>query len=563
MGGAFGMKEGGTIRVAALGQEGTFAAGISVGEALKALLPASQAGEALCAMRGGECLELNERLEADACLLPLTYRDEEGRRVYERSLRFLFLLSLKRLYPGRRVRMLNSVGYGLYMRLTDGDMGHEMARAIEEDMRELVKQDLPFHKERWTREQAIAYFEKEGWMDKAELLRYRPQEKITMYRIGPLCEYFYGIMLPSTGMIRAFAVKPHFPGVVLLAPSPEAPEIPAPYVQRSKFLREFVTSQRWCGILGAQNAVDVNRMIKEGRMREFIRINEALHDKSIAGIADEIVRRGARVVMIFGPSSSGKTTFANRLKVHLRVLGLRPHLLSLDDFYRNRTDIPLEADGKPDLEHVDALDIPLLTECLEGLLAGRTVTMPRFDFQTSSRAPEGYELALAPDELLLVEGIHGMNDRITSEVPEQLTYGIYVSALSCINLDDHNRIRTTDVRLLRRIVRDMRFRNTSPAETIDMWPKVRAGEEKWIFPNQEKADVMFNTSLHYELPVLKTIAYELLLSIPQSAPEYLVAHRLLKVLHYFLPVSGRMMDEIPPLSILREFIGECSFYDMH
>lgn len=557
------MKENGKIRVSVSQRAGTFDAGISVGEALEALLPTRQARETLCVMRGGECLELGERLKADASLVPLTYRDEEGRRVYERSLRFLFLLSLKRLYPGRRVRMLNSVGYGLYMRLTDGNMDHEMARAIEADMRELVKQDLPFQKESWTREQAIAYFEKEGWTDKAELLRYRPQERITMYRIGPLCEYFYGMMLPSTGMIRAFAVKPHFPGVVLLAPSPDAPEKPAPYVQRSKFLREFVTSQRWCGILGAQNAVDVNRMIQEGRMREFIRVNEALHDKSIAGIADEIVRRGARVVMIFGPSSSGKTTFANRLKVHLSVLGIRPHLLSLDDFYRNRTDIPLEADGKPDLEHVDALDIPLLTECLEGLLAGRTMTMPRFDFQTSCRAPEGYELTLGPDELLLVEGIHGMNDRITSEVPEQLTFGIYVSALSCINLDDHNRIRTTDVRLLRRIVRDMRFRNTSPAETIDMWPKVRAGEEKWIFPNQEKADVMFNTSLHYELPVLKTIAYELLLSIPQTAPEYLVAHRLLKVLHYFLPVSGGMMDEIPPLSILREFIGECSFYDMH
>lgn len=189
--------------------------------------------------------------------------------------------------------------------------------------------------------------------------------------------------------------------------------------------------------------------------------------------------------------------------------------------------------------------------------------MPRFDFKTGARCPKSYELTVGPGEPLLLEGIHGMNDRITAEVPEQLTYGIYVSALSCINLDDHNRIRTTDVRLLRRIVRDMRFRNTSPVETIDMWPKVRAGEERWIFPNMEKADVMFNTSLHYELPVLKTIAYELLLSIPRTAPEYLVAHRLLKVLHYFLPVDGDVMDEIPPLSILREFIGECSFYDMH
>ncbi|MBP3645294.1 MAG: nucleoside kinase [Clostridia bacterium] len=545
------------------GQERAFERGVTAAEAVSAMLEKSQAQRVLCVQRGGMCLELNERLEADAELVPLTYQDEEGRRVYERSLRFLFLLSMKRLYPGKRVRMLNSVGYGLSIRMVDGEMGHDMARALEKDMQELVRQDLPFVKEMWSRAEAIAYFEKEGWQDKAELLRYRSRENIAMYRIGPLCEYFYGAMLPSTGYIRAFRVKPHFPGVVLLAPSPDDPDQPAPYVPRAKFLRQFTQSQQWCGILGAQNAADVNRMMQEGRMREFIRINEALHDKSIAGIADEIVRRGARVVMIFGPSSSGKTTFANRLAVHLRVLGQKPHLLSLDDFYRNRADVPLEEDGQPDLEHVDALDVPFLTECLEGLLAGRTVMMPRYSFKTGSREPEGVPLKVGAGEPLLIEGIHGMNDRITAEIPEQLMFGIYVSALGCINLDDHNRIRTTDVRLLRRIVRDIRFRNTSPQETIRMWPKVRQGEEKWIFPNQEKADVMFNTSLHYELPVLKVMAYELLLAIPHSSPEYLVARRLLKVLNYFLPADGSMMNEIPPLSILREFVGECSFYDHH
>ena len=550
------------IRITIDGKQGTFASGVSVAQAVQALL-SDRAPQVLCTMRGGVCVELNELLENDAELSTLTYQQEEGRRVYERSLRFLFLLSMKRLYPGKKVRMMHSVGHGLYVRLTDGDMGHDMARAIENDMRELAAQDLPFEKEIWTREEAIAYFEKEGWLDKAELLRYRPSRQITMYRIGDFCEYFYGAMVPSTGFIRTFRVKPHFPGVVLLAPSESLPDQPAPYVSRSKFLRQFAQSQQWCSILGAQNAADVNRMIKEGRLREFIRVNEALHDRSIAGIADEITRRGARVVMIFGPSSSGKTTFANRLAVHLRVLGQKPHLLSLDDFYRNRADIPLEADGKPDLEHVDALDVPHLTECLEGLLAGRDVLMPRYSFQTGSRMPEGWHLQLGEKDLLLVEGIHGMNDRITAEVPEQLTFGVYVSALGCINLDNHNRIRTTDVRLLRRIVRDVRMRNTSPQQTIDMWPKVREGEEKWIFPNQEKADVMFNTSLHYELPVLKTMAYELLLAIPQSAPEYLVARRLLKVLNYFLPADAGVMQEIPPLSILREFVGECSFYDNH
>ena len=551
-----------TIRITIGDKTGDFACGVSVLEAVRALM-GDEAGSALAVMHGGVCLELGESLTEDAALKPLTYQDEEGRRVYERSLRFLFLLSLKRLYPDKKARMLNSVGHGLSIRLTEGEMGHDMARAIEADMRALAKEDLPFEKEVWSCEDAIAHFEKEGWLDKAELLRYRPKRQITMYRIGPLCEYFYGAMLPSTGFIRAFQVKPHFPGVVLLAPSAEKPDEPAPYQPRTKFLREFTRSQEWCGILGARNAVDVNRMIREGRMREFIRVNEALHDRSIAAIADSIVERRSRVVMIFGPSSSGKTTFANRLKVHLQVLGKKPHLLSLDDFYRNRADIPLEADGKPDLEHVDALDIPLFTECMEGLLSGRCVQMPRFDFTTACRAQETHPLKLGADDLLLVEGIHGMNDRITSQIPEQLTYGVYVSALGCINLDDHNRIRTTDVRLLRRIVRDMRMRNTSPQQTIDMWPKVRAGEEKWIFPNQEKADVMFNTSLHYELPVLKTMAYELLLAIPQSAPEHLMAHRLIKALNYFLPADAAVLQEIPPLSILREFVGECSFYDKH
>ena len=245
------------------------------------------------------------------------------------------------------------------------------------------------------------------------------------------------------------------------------------------------------------------------------------------------------------------------------MLGKKPRLISLDDFYRNRADLPLEADGTPDLEHVEALDLPLLSACLEGLLSGEEVEMPRYDFSVARRSPEGWKLRIAEDEPLIVEGIHGMNPRITAALPEQLMYGVYVSALSCINLDDHNRIRTTDVRLLRRIVRDVRMRNTSPRETIAMWPKVRAGEEKWIFPYQERADALFNTSLHYELPILKSMAYELLLSITKDEPEYLVAHRLLKTLHYFLPADGKIMSEVPPLSILREFVGESSFYDIH
>lgn len=550
------------IRVTLDGKTDAFPVNTTVQTVISRLLDAPAAAAVLGVMQGGVCRELNESLTKDCELTSLTYRDEEGRRIYERSLRFLMLAATLRLHPGRRVRVLNSVGYGLYVRL-EGELTHAQVREIEAEMRRMAEADLPFEKEHWTREQAVQYFEKMGWTDKAELMRYRPRREMIMYRMGGLCEYFYGAMLPSTGWVKTFSLKPHFPGMVLMMPSPADPSQSAKYHPHTKFLRVFGQSQEWCHILGANNAADVNRMIQEGNLREFIRVNEALHDKSLSYIADEITSRGAKVVMIFGPSSSGKTTFANRLAVHLRVLGRQPRLISLDDFYLDRSILPLEKDGKPDLESIDALDVPLLTESLEALLSGEKVEMPQFDFQISARSPETHPLQMGPDDILLVEGIHGMNDRITSEIPEQLMYGIYVSALSCINLDDHNRIRTTDVRLLRRIVRDVKMRNTSPEKTIDMWPKVRAGEERWIFPYQERADVMFNTSLHYELPVLKTIAYEMLLAIPQNAPEYLAAHRLLKNLNYFLPVDGKVMDEIPPLSILREFVGECSFYDIH
>ena len=548
-----------TICVSLFDKADVFPKGVTLAEVFQRLIP-QQAGQMLCALRGGISLELNQPLEEDCTLTPITYFEEEGRRVYERSLRFLFLLSMHRLYPKKRVRILNSIGYGVYLHVLGEDITQDMVRALEADMRLLVEEDLPFSRETCTKEEAIAYFETLGWADKARILQYRPQEKINLYRIGDLREYFYGAMLPSTGYIRVFALRPHFPGLLIQLPDPHDPEVPAPYLPRPKHMRVFAESQKWCGILGAANAADINGMIENHRMREFIRVNEALHDKSIAHIADQITSRESRIVMVFGPSSSGKTTFTNRLAVHLRVLGKRPKILSLDDFYRDRADVPADSNGMPDLEHINALDVPYLCECLERLLSGQRVEMPRFDFKTGKRSHETHPMQLTASEPLLIEGIHAMNDLITSQLPEQLMYGVYVSALPCINLDDHNRIRTTDVRLLRRIVRDIRYRGTSPSQTIEMWPSVRAGEERWIFPNQEKADIMFNTSLHYELPVLKTIAYDLLLSIPRSQPEYLTARRLLKILHYFLPAGQDILDEIPPLSILREFIGDCSFY---
>ncbi len=551
-----------TIRVTCNGQTDLLERGIPVRTALVHFY-GNEMPPFLCALHGGVCMELQERLYSDATLTGLTYRDEEGRRVYERSLRYLLLMSMYRLYPTLRVRILNSVGYGVYLRALDTELDHEMVQAIEAEMRRLVREDEPFTREIWTRKQAIAYFTEHQFPDKAEILAYRPQDTMPMYRIGDMREYFYGSMVPSTGYLKHFALKPHFPGLVLRMPSPTLPDRPAPYLPRPKHLRVFSESQEWCAILGANNIADVNHMIEQHKMREFIRINETLQDKSIARIADEIDRLNAQIILVFGPSSSGKTTFAHRLAVQLQVMGRRPQLVSLDDFYKNRDALPLDPDGQPDLEHVDALDVQHLSCCIEQLLSGRTVQMPQFDFYSGMRKAETRPMRLAGNGPLILEGIHALNDRITCELPEQLTYGVYVSALPCINLDNHNRIRTTDVRLLRRIARDAKFRGTSPVQTINMWPKVRQGEEKWIFPNQEKADAMFNTSLHYELPVLKTVTYDVLSSIPLSAPEALVAHRLLKFLQYLLPVEDGMLDEIPPLSILREFIGECTFYDRH
>jgi len=545
-----------TIEITMSGKTAAFAAGVTPLAVIRRLLPAL-AEHALCVMCGGDSIPLNQPIQKSCTLKPLTYRNEEGRRVYERSLRFLLLLAMRRLYPGKRVRILNSVGYGVYLRVIDEEMDFSMVRALEEEMHRLVVEDIPFERETWTTKQAVEHFR--DLPDKAEVLKYRPTGTIPMYKLMDMYEYFYGIMVPSTKYIRVFALRPHFPGLVVRMPAPADPDTPAPYLPRRKHLRTFAQSQEWSRILGVSNIADVNHMIEQKRMREFIRINEALQDKSIAAIADQIVEVGAQIILVFGPSSSGKTTFAHRLQVHLQVLGRHPRVVSLDNFYLPRAQAPRDRDGRPDLEHIRALDIPLLRESIEQLLSGQEVLLPRFDFAKGVRVMDAQPVRLMDHGPLILEGIHALNDQVTGELPEQLVFGIYVSALHCVNLDNHNRIRTTDVRLLRRIVRDAAHRGIGAEGTINMWPSVRAGEETWIFPNQEKADVMFNTSLQYELPVLKTVGWDLLAAIPESSPAHLTAHRILKFLQYFLPVTNEVMREIPPLSILREFIGGSAF----
>ncbi|MBQ4639816.1 MAG: nucleoside kinase [Clostridia bacterium] len=510
---------------------------------------------------GGQALELSEILTEDCALHPITFHNEEGRRIYERTLRFVLLLAVRRLYgKGCHVRIEHSIGYGVYMRFLDRDADEETVAALEKEMQRIVKEDLPFTKEKWTREEAIRYFAGEGMEEKAKLLSFRPYDYFNVYKCGGMAEYFYGAMLPSTAYARVFRLKYHAPGMVLQLPSPQDMLQPAPFVEREKHLKVFAQSNRWCDILGCKNAADLNDMTVGGKLREFIRVNEALHDKSIADIADGIAQKGARAVFVAGPSSSGKTTFSNRLCIHLKVLGKKPRLISLDDFYRDQHTLPKEADGKPDLEALTALDVAYFGECMRKLLSGEEAQMPRFDFSIKMRSPRYTPMRLCDGEILVVEGIHGLNPEMHKGLDEKLIARVYISELTCLNLDNHNRIRTTDARLLRRIVRDNQFRSTPPEETLQMWNSVRRGEEKWIFPYQEQADFVFNSALHYELPVLKRYAYDLLMRIPPENPNYLAARRLLKILHYLLPAAEDVLQEIPPLSLLREFIGGCTFY---
>lgn len=486
-------------------------------------------------------------------------KHEEERRIYERSARLILLLALRDVCPGARLRIEHSIGHGVYMNVEGVSLTAALVGRIEQRMHAIAEKDFPIIKSRWTRQQAMAYFAEQGQEDTVRLLAYRPFEHFDVYTCDGLSEYFYGDMAPSTGAIRQFALRFYYPGMVLLLPGEDLSGPPAPFAERPQLMRTYAGANEHSRILACESAADLNDMIARGEARTFIRVNEALHERTIAQIADRIVARGARVVFIAGPSSSGKTTFANRLSVQLRVSGKRPVAVSLDDYYLNREDVPLGEDGTPDLECLESIDVPLFNEQLVELLAGREVELPRYSFRTKRREEQGVKMQMSSEDILLVEGIHGLNDALSCDIPSEFKFRVYVSALTQLNLDGHNRIRTTDVRLMRRMVRDNRTRATDALQTLQMWDKVRAGEEKYIFPFQEKADVMFNTSLLYEIAVLKKYAYPMLSAIGTDSPYYTRARRLCKFLHYFKDLEEE--SEIPPTSILREFIGGCSFYE--
>ena len=483
---------------------------------------------------------------------------EEMKRTYERSARLLVLLAMREIAPGAKVRFEHSIGQGVYTTVEGLQLTAALVRKIEEKMREISAKDLPIEKSRLSRQEAVERFAAQGQEDAVRLLTYRPYEYFNVYTCDGFSEYFYGDMAASTRAIDRFALRFYYPGMVLMLP--ERPGGPvAPFAERPQLMRTYAQSAQFSRILGCENAADVNDTIKSGDIRTFIRVNEALHDRAIAQIAERIVARGARIVFVAGPSSSGKTTFANRLGIQLRVSGKRPVAISLDNYYKNREDVPLGEDGKPDLECLEAIDVPLFNDQLIDLLAGREVEIPRYSFKTKKREETGEKLQVSGDQVIIVEGIHGLNPKLSDDIPSELKFLVYISALTQLNLDNHNRIRATDVRLMRRIVRDQRTRHTDAIGTMQMWDSVRAGEEKYIFPYQERADVMFDSSLFYEIPLLKKYAYPLLNAVPQENEHYIRARRLVKFLNYFIDCDAE--DEVPQTSILREFIGGCTFYD--
>ena len=547
------------ITVSIDGRSAAFPPGVILKQAVDQL--AEHPAQVLGCMTGGVVYELNDTINRSTEFRTLTYADDEGRRIYERSLRFVMLMSAKKVWPDHRVRIEHSLGSGLYVTVTGHTVTADELRQLDREMHRITRADLPITIERWSRSQAVRYYQSIGQEDTVKLLRFRPYQHLYMYTCGDRSEYFYGKMLPSTGYTRVFGLKLIKPGFVLQMPRHSAQiESIAPAAKLPKHLATFKESNEWCRILNCTQVTDLNQMILSNQLRTFIRVNEALQDKSIAHIAEQISRRHSRAIFIAGPSSSGKTTFANRLAIHLRVLGLKPLLISLDDFYRPRSEIPLQANGEYDFEHLDAINVPQFHQCVQALLNGETVSLPRYSFKQDASAAFYPPVQMTENQVLIIEGIHALNPAVNGCLDQNVISKIYISELTCLNMDDHNRIRTTDARLLRRIVRDYQFRGTHPDETLSMWPNVRAGEDKWIFPFQEQADFVFNSVLHYELPVLRNIAYDLLNMIEPENPNYLLSRRLLKILHYLVPAPKKMLDEIPPLSILREFIGGCTFY---
>ena len=488
-------------------------------------------------------------------------RSEFGRRIYRRSVVFLLIMAVRELYPEAEVVVQFTAHKGLYCAIQSPfDVTESVVRALEQRMREIVTENRPIVKKRLQREEVVQLFKKSEQIEKANLVMSLETEKASLYYCGEFYDYLFGPMVSATGVLDKFALDAMPGGVLLRTPEPSAPESVPAFKEQPKFGSILMEAERWASVLHCDYVSDLNRYIRRGEVADIIHVSEALHEKKIAEIADHIASniKELRLILIAGPSSSGKTSFAQRLRIQLRVNGIEPVSISLDDYFRNWEDTPRTKEGAYDFENIGALDVELFNDHLVRLLNGEEVILPHYNFLTGKRETGSEHLSIAPTSPLIVEGIHGLNEALTASVPRGKKYKIYISALTQLNIDAHNRIPTTDARLLRRMVRDYQFRGAYALKTLRQWPDVRAGEEKNIFPFQEEADAMFNSALIYELAVLKRYAVPLLEMVPRDVPEYTKANRLLDFCRCFSDITEEY--DIPNNSLLREFIGKSIFF---
>ncbi len=505
---------------------------------------------------------LNFRVYYNKDIEYLDITSASGMRTYVRSLCFILVKAVDDLYPSGTISLEHPVSKGYFCKLhIDRTIGLDDVSRIKKRMQEIINEDLPITRYEQRTEDVIKIFQERGMTDKVKLLSTSGQLYSFYYKLGDTLDCYYSSLVPSTGYIKKFDIVKYYDGLLLQIPNKNNPDKIEELIKQEKMLEVFQEHHRWNGILGISTVGDFNIACNEGHAIDLINVSEALQERKIVKIADEISARQTgenriKIILISGPSSSGKTTFSKRLSIQLMTNGLKPYPISLDDYFVNRDNTPLDENGNHDFESLYAVDLPFFKKQLDTLLEGGEVELPKFNFTSGMRESSGTKFRLEDNMILILEGIHALNPELTPNIPADNKYKIYVSALTTILLDKHNYIPTTDNRLLRRIIRDYKYRGSSAEATISRWPSVRAGEEKWIFPYQENADAMFNSALLFELAVIKDHIEPILRKVPNNCPEYSEAHRLLHFLSYFVSIRD---TELPPTSLLREFLGGSSF----